>query len=106
MLQRLGGGGSPQRAPANVGDHVQCVGGVVCRVYVQALTWKYSVRPPLRNLHVKKLRRAFRPPAVKKPARALSSHLQTTLHQENFGVFSAKMAKILEKSRAARAQGW
>ena len=44
MLQRLGGGGSPQRAPANVGDHVQCVWGVVCRVYVQALTCQETFR--------------------------------------------------------------
>ena len=66
----------------------------------------YSPISPLRNHNIKKLRRKFRPPGAKKPARALSSHLQTTLHQENFGVSSAKMAKILEKSRAARAQGW
>ena len=62
----------------------------------------YSPISALRNLSIKKLWQAFWPPAVKKLARALSSHLQTTLHQEILGVFSAKTAKILE-NRALRA---
>ena len=79
--------------------------------YVCTHTHTYSPISPLRNLHGKKLRRPIWVRSTKKPARALSSHLQITYRPPSAmkisgGGLRSKTAENPLKSRAARAQGW